>query len=385
MIVVHSFIYGMAVVMADVTDALTCPVCKNRCFDEEKTLQCDGYCGCWHHAKCVNLSAKNFNDLWKIEDFIKWFCDDCNTKLKSHLAERKTECILKGELLDLKENFNNNINALEKKINILMNQGLKTKVVLNKVLTKIDKVDIVENSVIICQSENPPSVTTNQKLQKVEETLHLSPLDESNINNISVAVTSPDLQAEKEEQWNGTDLELEPSRDREPKCNNNGGSDDSADDISLVNKTSRSKPLYSSAVKKPSKTNKSEVRSSSLSNQWKNNVVIGTSEVKNNLKSASRRTHFFVSRVSPDTTCDEVLTFLKSKEVTDTECVEIKTRFQTYKSFKVGVSSDKENFILDPNFWPSGVLVRHFLPSGRFRHQNQKPFLGRTVYRTLKT
>lgn len=47
------------------------------------------------------------------------------------------------------------------------------------------------------------------------------------------------------------------------------------------------------------------------------------------------------------------------------ECVELKTKFNSYKSFKVGVTHDIYSSILHADFWPSGTLVRKFVQRSR--------------------
>ncbi|XP_054289739.1 uncharacterized protein LOC129005016 [Macrosteles quadrilineatus] len=71
-----------------------------------------------------------------------------------------------------------------------------------------------------------------------------------------------------------------------------------------------------------------------------NSVIIGTSGAADNLKSVRQKSFFFVSRVSPDVSCDSVLNFLASKGVSDSECIQLKTRHNSYCSFKVGVPLD---------------------------------------------
>lgn len=89
----------------------------------------------------------------------------------------------------------------------------------------------------------------------------------------------------------------------------------------------------------------------------------------------------FVSRISPDTTSDILESFLGEKGINNIECTELKTRFNTYKSYKIGVPELFSDQILTPGFWPSGILVRPFIPSKR---GSSNSFLGRTVYSSRK-
>jgi hypothetical protein len=411
--------------MADVTDSLVCPVCNSKCLDEEMSLLCDGYCGTWHHAKCVNISVKNFNDIRKIEQLISWFCSDCDNKLKNHLAQTSVEKNLKDDFDKMQVNVIKALAALEKKINLIVNQGLKTKIVLNKLCnqsneldfnqTRADMSDRFESSVCINE------VGTPNKKQVLPSVAEIKVAVQTPSPNVPTGSGTVDLPTEPNEDvrengneilsnatcsrsgglltnvptGSGTvDLPTEPNEDvREngneilsnsnATCSRSGGLL-----VSERNSIEPHKPTYSDVLKDSHSLRSIESRPKvikSINDQRKSGVVIGTSQALNNLKSATRRSHFFVSRVSPEITSDDVLSYLSTKGLTDNECVVLNSRFNTYKSFKVGVPSNYESAILDPSFWPKGVLVRHFLPSQRSPRPAQNSFLGRTIYRTQRT
>jgi hypothetical protein len=85
--------------------------------------------------------------------------------------------------------------------------------------------------------------------------------------------------------------------------------------------------------------------------------------------------HLFVTRLDPDTTCDDVtscvidsvsesLNFSLNKD--NIKCEQLKTKFNTYASFRVSAAVDEpmKNSVIDllmsGNGWPVGVLVRRF-------------------------
>lgn len=47
--------------------------------------------------------------------------------------------------------------------------------------------------------------------------------------------------------------------------------------------------------------------------------------------------------------------YLKCSNFSDSICVEIKCKFEGYKSFKIGVDDENVNQILSPAFWGKGV------------------------------
>lgn len=113
-------------------------------------------------------------------------------------------------------------------------------------------------------------------------------------------------------------------------------------------------------------------------------VIIGTCAEQTSLKPVGNQSLFFVSRVSPETTKEGLSKYLKEKGVEESECVDLSPRFRTYKSFKIAVPEQSSHRILDPGFWPTGVLVRIFLQKKR-GPRSSPSFLGRTVYRTVTT
>lgn len=169
----------------------------------------------------------------------------------------------------------------------------------------------------------------------------------------------------------------------------NGGQNPSLSSVKNGNQTSDI--LYSSVVRKPMQCNSMEFINSSrtIKSQDVNNgqgVIIGSNTARNDsLKSACRRSQLFVSRVSPDKSCEDVLAYLSGKGIEDRECFDLPSRFKTYKSFKVSVPENLESVVLEPEFWPAGLLVRPFIQSRRMPRDRKKPFLGRAGPKTYRT
>lgn len=67
-----------------------------------------------------------------------------------------------------------------------------------------------------------------------------------------------------------------------------------------------------------------------------------------------------VSRLAIDVVKDDLVKYLEDSGV-KADCVELQPKYNTYKSFKVGVSSDVTSTIMNAEFWPSGTLVREFV------------------------
>ncbi|XP_054267722.1 uncharacterized protein LOC128989729 [Macrosteles quadrilineatus] len=308
---------------------------------------------------------------------------------------------------------------LTRKLNLLFNQSIKTNVGIKKLLSlnyvkensenKADILDI-DNSLSITNESEPVATNTSESNQQK------SPLVERIANEIQEAAEGVQIESEvftaekrcsrsqakkrlssverrrKEKEV----VDVNEEEDVSPSAND----DDKNKDGGHVSNAQRSvassenKPLktYSSVVNNlPTQRNRISSRNINtvVPNQVKNrrSVIIGSGIVENNLKSACRRSQLFVSRVSPNTSCEDLLAYLSRKGIADRECLELKSRFLTYKSFKVSVPEEFENEVLEPKFWPAGVLVREFLPSKGPRSQKSqnRSFLGRTIYKTLQT
>ena len=93
----------------------------------------------------------------------------------------------------------------------------------------------------------------------------------------------------------------------------------------------------------------------------KHKAVIGTSRNSTILQAAkNRQSSVFLSRLSPETTCDHIKNFAKTSLNIDVTCEKLETRYNTYSSFRVdGICSDP-NVMYNPDKWPCGVLVRKF-------------------------
>jgi hypothetical protein len=112
---------------------------------------------------------------------------------------------------------------------------------------------------------------------------------------------------------------------------------------------------YSSVVKSDKKLNK-VVKPSEI-----NKSIIG-SKKQTTLKSLGKQDWLFVSRLQRSTTAKEVQDYLSGEGIRNVEVVELPTRFNSYKSFKVGVSEYDFERSLTAELWPEDVLVKEISP-----------------------
>ena len=83
----------------------------------------------------------------------------------------------------------------------------------------------------------------------------------------------------------------------------------------------------------------------------------------------------FVSRLNPNTTIDEVKSFVSSqfKSAHTTLCQQLKTRYDTYASFYVQIDGISFNEALNLDNWPEGVLVKRFYKRDELIGRQQGP------------
>ena len=96
--------------------------------------------------------------------------------------------------------------------------------------------------------------------------------------------------------------------------------------------------------------------------QRKNSSVLGTRKVSASagLSSAPRSLDVFVSRCVPGTISDNIVAFCSNDGVVIEKCELLKTKITSCESFKVTVRASDRDKLLDPAFWPEGIVARKF-------------------------
>lgn len=139
------------------------------------------------------------------------------------------------------------------------------------------------------------------------------------------------------------------------------------------------KPSYSDQVKKSNFPGKQKSKSMDCTEEEENNknwqLVKKRKKPQlgklsgSSLKIAPRRllpADLFISRLSPETSERDLNDFVKLQfsHATDIVCTKLKTRFDTYSSFRITMTGISFKDSLNPENWPDGVLIkRFFLPS----------------------
>ena len=100
-----------------------------------------------------------------------------------------------------------------------------------------------------------------------------------------------------------------------------------------------------------------------VKNKRPTKTVIGVrknSDVKRNIVQ-KRYISLFVSRLSPESTCDDVTSFVKqSLKTSDVQCEKVAQRYSGHSSIKVDIRIDHTKDVFDPENWPDELLIRWY-------------------------
>lgn len=330
-----------------------CDICDIIIDSDGDGLCCEGFCRRWYHPTCINIEIERYNKISELSDIVKWYCKSCSAKLDR----------LVSSVWDVDDLINTRsiLDSLVKVVKGVVNDNLQ----LNK---RIDDISS-ENKVI------------NAKLDNI---------DSSNQNSSS-NLTSVVLRNEGSETGNGEAA-------AETVDSVVDGSPCESSHI-VVREDSSQLNDYDNDF--PSLISGNNNRNSVISNRvdvWQTQVnrrkrksykpIIGTKvddhslEVKVGLKVVSKKDWVFVSRLSTEVTAKDIEDYIKVNGVLG-ECVLLKSRYDTYRSFKIGVQPEAKSKLLCADFWPSGVLVREFVERTGFKSQQNfvqsRTFLGKSL------
>ena len=79
----------------------------------------------------------------------------------------------------------------------------------------------------------------------------------------------------------------------------------------------------------------------------------------------------FVSRLNPETSESDMTYFVKLQfpEATNVTCTKLKTKFDSYSSFRITLNGINFKDSLNPESWPNGVLIKRFYSPALSKNQ----------------
>lgn len=86
------------------------------------------------------------------------------------------------------------------------------------------------------------------------------------------------------------------------------------------------------------------------------------------LKAADKKITLYISRLQPNTTLEDITSFLKN-DFPEVICENGQSKYPAhYSSFKITISDSNYNSIMNPDIWPKGIYINRF-----FRKRYNKP------------
>ena len=99
--------------------------------------------------------------------------------------------------------------------------------------------------------------------------------------------------------------------------------------------------------------------------KWKhksNNAIIGKKDGSSSNLSVCKGkfASVFVTRFAPDTSAEDVKSYVESNLKVKVKCEKLNTKYDTDTSFKVEGNMQNPGDLMNPEAWPEGILIRRF-------------------------
>lgn len=326
-------------VMAVMSNCGKCDLIFN---EKEKVIKCDLFCMKSFHLKCVSMLVKDFESVKQLKSSFHWFCDDCKVRL--------------GVIID-NEGFDDKLRIqIENLVQIV--KGL----VSNNLDLSAKTSKVIEYNSKLCSMVESRSLASSDTTDKIEEVLKpvgindsVGSLDFHGFDSLDVVQSRPtglvhSSDANKH-RLSAADFHLSDNSPVTAELENRV-KQTKHEEKKLQSSSTSGKIPYADKVKF-GKPKRSQVVIGSKSTEQSNSTA---------LKSVGKLSWIFVSRLSPDVSKEAVSQYLTENGIAKSECEPIKTRFNHYASFKVGVSECYLEKVMNSEFWIEGTLVRKFIP-----------------------
>lgn len=344
-----------------------CGSCNKNVPKNSKALLCVGKCNSWLHINCINITDEEYELFKALKGKAVYLCRECRSpasasnvtlcqEVNSEVEIDNGFCpdmlkVLQDQVSDLTGKFEA-VNAQLRKM-VSDNDVLKSAVnnqaeVMNDLLLKGSPnnptmySDILKVNPVVSLLKKPLTSTISSKTSNKVPTDTVSNLSEASNSSLgnrpiitSLPALSPtvsNLHCMDEEPFIPVKTRVQLRKDR-----------------AAVN----------------SSDSKSESRPTRAYRKRKDNTITGTCKTGNSLSTTDKKSFLFVSRLSPNTTSDNLTEFLKSK-IDSSQYVAEKLPCKypkDYASFKVGIPSSCFKEIYNPEFWPENTFVSVYVNS----------------------
>lgn len=339
-----------------------CFECKQKVnyTKEELYVSCFGKCNQVYHMSCASVKKSEHNCLVNNSN-LRWICDKCliNDQETTKKVSVHDSLAKYSEIVKCQESVITNLNTELKLLKLsleLINENLET---INSTL----------------------SISSNKinKINKVSQPVNYSLPVATNpltINNNSIDVDSNSV-----------------FQQSAPKTRSNSVTDNSYAsklrkksitvlDENIIN-TTINENVNSSATSNPlTKGSRDDFIPVTNRRTKKNNIIYCSGSKSSTLEVVPKIIfdHAFVSRFAPDVTVQQIENHLKYLKISDCQCVSLKTKYNSYASFKIKYPRLSREKIMDPESWPEGVFLNKFYtrqePATRTATNTHGSFLG---------
>ncbi|XP_054260159.1 uncharacterized protein LOC128984815 [Macrosteles quadrilineatus] len=325
--------------MAVTQQRFTCGVCSNSVSEEDYALECEGFCSSWFHHKCVKISKKDYDQISRLGEKIRWFCGPCDARMQTVIS---SDCDLKNLLVT-------GFNELKEAVNSVCKVQENTKKKLSNIVTHHVKLSTNINLIAkqcglkaeaTSRADDADDTSPSNVMEKKNENNLPLPVSDDNCtasfsdndlqssatiaNDVSMAVMEPYSPAPSSDLTMTTNFSLAHVGVGTPVCSRVEVED------TCKNKNTANCDVFSAGEVRKPEMNGDITYASALKNPQKPKLgrdipgVIGTN-VKTTLKSVGKQEWLFISRLQPSTTTMDVSNFLTSEGIQNVECTELKS------------------------------------------------------------
>lgn len=345
--------------------AVTCNKCLKTISRCDDSIPCSSNSSHLFHTQCVNITVEKLETMKKSGSIKNWICVDCLssdiTSKMENLKENSSEISQTAGLIDGIENI---IIKSFKDLFVPMIENLKIEILgLRKEVSNLK----VENTKLLkcIRSEEFKLPSDSKKYSELFKADLKDRQDEASLGDISQV-----------------SLVQKPQRQTSTESNNSS----IQTNINLNTVSDKNSSLYSTMIRTSSNSNssiKKKNNSNSISDKNTPQAISegGFTMVKNRksrrmdrsivgsgmaddmlIKGVPKYGYLHVCKLDPTLKSEKLARYLDNKGFTGVICEKLESkRPKEYSSFKLTVPAQQFENIKNPNLWPEGSRISHFL------------------------